>query len=235
MGGSEMRAFVFVTIYIIVFATILQSMPAGFQGQEANVNTVIPVDPSLISGFAESENYCGDNFTSGTYEYTLNSKDWIASYSASAFELIKKIYVFGVLWLGGFDQCKFTSPDGVDRDVTLSLTEIDADAEDGQVRYSMQFVLSGESAGSFVLYWNTTAYATAALAHASNELYIIHGIGIEDLATNNILSLIVAILLFQIPDVPVLVNLFLAVPPWACIIYLLYFFITSVIPFIGGS
>lgn len=235
MGASEMKAFVFCVVYILFFAAFIQSIPADLQGQEATPSTVIPIDPSLITGFAESETYCGDNFTGGFYEYELNSKEWIASYFDSSFELIRKVKIFGVLWLGQVDQCQFTTLDGLDRGTGLSLTEINTDAEDGAVKYTMQFVLSGEGGGSFVLYWNTTAYATAALAHASNELYIIHGFGVEDLATNNILALIVALLFFQIPEVPVLINAFLALPTWACIFYLIYFFITSVIPFVGSG
>lgn len=230
-----MKGFVFCVVYILVFATVLNTIPAGLQGSESTVETVVPIDPALVTGFAESESYCGDNFTSGLYEYSLNEKDWIAYDSGTYFELVKKVKIGGFLWLGGVDQVRFKAEDGSDRGTALSLTEINTDAEDGQVRYSMTLILSGDSAGSFVVYWNTTAYATAALAHASNELWIIHGFGIEDLATNNIGALIVALLFFQIPEVPVLVNLFLAVPPWAAIAYLLWYFITSMIPFVGAD
>jgi len=42
-------------------------------------------------------------------------------------------------------------------------------------------------------------------------------------------------LFFQLPDVPFLINLLLATPLWACIIYLIWWFIISMIPFLGGG
>ena len=96
----------------------------------------------------------------------------------------------------------------------------------------MQFTSSGAAAGALVCYWNTTTYATSSLAWASNELYMLHGVGIESTATNDIGALIISLLLLQLPQVPTLVNVFLAVPIWACIVYVLWFIIKEMIPFI---
>lgn len=231
--GGEMRGFVFSLIFIVIFSTLLSSIPAGLQGLEESPDTVIPVDPSLVTGFSVSENYTALEVRGGSYEYTLDSRTWIAGDSGgSAIELLKKVFVFGVLWLGHIDGCRFTSPDGIDRGSVLALTEMTADAEDGQVRYSLQLVFSGDSAGSFVIYWNTTTYNNATLAWNNDELYFLHGIGFDSSATNNIGALLVGLLTFSLPDVPVLVNLFLAVPIWACIIYVLWYVIKEMIPFV---
>jgi len=106
------------------------------------------------------------------------------------------------LWLGQVDEVKFMSPDGIDRGVDVSFTNIDSDADDGAVRYSMQFSTSGQSAGAFVFYWNTTTYSNSSLAWDADELYMLHGIGIESTATNDIGALIISLLLLQLPGVP---------------------------------
>jgi hypothetical protein len=91
--------------------------------------------------------------------------------------------------------------------------------------------VSGNSAGFLVAYWNTTTYSTAVLAWNADELYFIHGIGIDTSATANIGALLVGLLTLSIPEVPVLVNVFLAVPVWACIIYVLWYVVKEMIPF----
>ena len=167
----------------------------------------------------------------GTYEYELNSRDWIAVTDGSGLSLAAKILSFG-FWLGHLDSCKFVSDSGTDRGTTLLFTEITTDATDGAVRYSLQHTVTGDDAGAFVTYWNITEYATATLAWASDELYLLHGIGIGGSATNNIGALLVGLLTLSLPDVPVLVNLFLAVPIWACIVYVLWYVIKEMIPFV---
>ena len=230
-----MRGFVFCLIYIIGFATILSSIPAGLQGTESSIETVIPLDPRLITGFSETENYSKDAFTAGSYEYDdFGGFDWICVTDDSSFGLARKIMFLGIFWFGQLDSCTFVAPDGTDRGNTLTFTEIATDAEEGAVRYSLSLILSGDSAGSFVIYWNITAYPAIADAWTADELYLLHGLGIADLATNNIGALLISLLLLQLPDVPVLVNLFLAVPIWACIVYVLWYVITSMIPFVGG-
>jgi len=231
MATSEMRGFVFSLVFIIVFAGLLASIPSGLQGTGSTPDTVIPIDPNLVAGFADSENYTGAAFTGGTYEYELNSRDWIAVTDGSGLSLAAKILSFG-FWLGHLDSCKFVSDSGTDRGTTLLFTEITTDATDGAVRYSLQHTVTGDDAGAFVTYWNTTEYATATLAWASDELYLLHGIGLASSATNNIGALLVGLLTLSLPDVPVLVNLFLAVPIWACIVYVLWYVIKEMIPFV---
>ena len=238
MATSEMRGFVFAVIFIVAFGTILSSIPAGFQGTEASPDTVVPLDPALITGFAETTSYQKANFTAGSYEYPESGDfggfDWICVTDDSSFSLARKIKFLGFFWFGQLDGCEFVAPDGTNRGTTLTFTEIATDAEDGAVRYSMDLIFSGDSAGSFVIYWNITAYPAIADAWTADELYLLHGLGLDDLATNNIGALIVSFLFFHLPDVPILVNLFLALPIWAGIAYILWFLITSMIPFIGG-
>ena len=232
--GGEMRGFVFSLIFIVVFATLLSSIPAGLQGTGESPDTVIPIDPSLVTGFSESETYTRDNFTGLEYEYSLNSLSWVALYIDGVLSLAAKVLTLG-FWLGHLNPCKFVSAGKtpIDRGTELALTDITTDAEDGAIRYALQFVLSGDSAGSLVAYWNTTTYDNATQAWNNDELYLLHGVGFDTSATTNIGALIVSLLLFQLPDVPVLVNMFLAVPIWACIVYVLWYVIKEMIPFLG--
>jgi len=231
LATSEMRGFVFSLVFIIVFAGLLASIPSGLQGTGSDIETVIPIDPSLITGFSDTENYTAAAFTAGSYEYSFNDREWIALSNDVIFSLSAKIFSFG-LWLGHLDVCNFVSDGGTDRGQELAFTDMTADADEGGVHYSLQFVVTGDSAGSLVVYWNTTTYATASDAWDNDELYLLHGVGFDTQATNNIGALLISLLLLQLPDVPVLVNLFLAVPIWACIVYVLWYVIKEMIPFV---
>lgn len=233
MASDEMYGFVFSLLFLIFFGTLLATIPADLQGQGGAGDVVTPINPSLVTGFSDSEWYVKTNYTGSAYEYNFNSRYWIATYTGTYLTLSAKKLILG-FWLGGLDVCDFINPDGTNRGNTLEFTEIDTDADDGAVRYVLQFA-DGDPAGYFVVSWNTTTYATASLAWAGEELYLLHGVGFDNYATNNIGALLVSLLLLQLPDVPILVNLFLATPPWACIIFVLWYIITSMIPFVGGS
>lgn len=230
-----MRGFVFAVVFIIVFSALIAAIPIGLQGVGDEVQPVTPIDPSILTDFTDYENYTKSDFTEALgifyYEYNLASRDWIAATDEIQFELSAKVYFF-FLWLGQIDQCKFMSPDGIDRGTDVSFTEMDSDANDGAIRYSMQFTTSGKAAGALVVYWNATTYSTSSDAWDNDELYMLHGVGIESTATNDIGALIISLLLLRLPEVPTLVNLFLAVPIWACIIYVLWFIIKEMIPFV---
>ena len=230
-----MRGFVFAVVFIVIFGALLASIPVGFQGTGDTIDLIIPVDPSILTDFTDAETYQKDNFTLvGSvyiYEYNLANRDWIAATDEITFELAAKVYLW-FLWLGQIDQVKFTSPDGVDRGTDISFADIDLDSDDGAVRYSMQFTASGAAAGALVCYYNTTTHATASDAWDADGLYFLHGVGIESSATNDIGALIISLLLLQLPEVPPLIGMFLAVPIWACIVYVLWFIIKEMIPFL---
>lgn len=233
--GGEMKGFIWSVVFILVFSTMISSIPAGLQGPEQTVDNVVPVDPSLVTGFTDTENYTKAAYSLGEYEYTLGGRDWIATANdVVELGLFAKVKLLGVLWFGAVDQCKFVSAEGVDRGTALSLTEIDTDDTDGSHRYDLKYTDNGASAGKFVIYWNTTEYPSISNAWGNNSLHLLHGMGIEDTATDNVLSLVVSLMFLQLPDVPILINMFLAIPPWACVIYVLFYMVTRVIPFIGG-
>ena len=231
--GGEMGGFVFSLIFIIVFSTLLASVPSGLQGTGADPDTVVPVDPSLITGFSEINNWTRAAYSFGLFEYTLGNYDWVTAHNDIELGLLAKVKVLGFIWFGATDSCKFVSSDGIDRGTELSLTEMDTDSPDGAHRYDLRFTESGDSAGKLVVYWNVTEYPDINDAWLAGDLQLLHGLGIAETATTNIGALIVSLLTLQLPNVPVLVNMFLAVPIWACIVFVIWFIIKEMIPFLG--
>ena len=234
--GGEMRGFVFSIVFIIVFATLLSTIPVGLQGLGETPDGIVPISPSLLTGFNDYENFTRADCTPTAgvyiYNYDLNDRAWVFAETFGSMTLFAKVLFAGFLWLGQVDDCKFISSDGQDRGDGLTFTEIAADADDGEIRYEMQFTTTGDDAGSLVIYWNTTTYSDPEDAWDNDILYLLHGVGFHASATTNIGSLIVSLLMLQLPGVPVLVNLFLAVPIWACIVYVLWYIIKEMIPFV---
>jgi hypothetical protein len=230
--SSEQRGFVFSVTFIVIFSIFLATIPIGLHGPGLTPSMVTPVDPNLLTGFSDSVYFTRADFVLYKYSYDLGGRSWICSTDDTAFTLTAKVLVGGIFWLGGLDICKFISPTGVDRGEILSIAEIQEDASDGSVRYSLKYDANGNGAGGFVAYWNTTQYATAAIAWPANGLYLLHGVGIETTATANIGALLVSLLLLQLPDVPLLVNVLIAVPIWAGIVYIIWFIIKEMIPFV---
>ena len=232
--ASEQRGFVFGVSFILIFATLLSTIPVDFQGVDTSPDMVIPVDPLLVTGFAETENWTKsaiDGF--GNYAYDLGGNSWVFfSSSGVYYQLGSKVLIGGVLWLGQLDSCKFISEEGLDRGGALDIVEIAEDATDGVVRYNLQSIGGGNSKGGFVLYWNTTTHTDPLDAYNADVLYFLHGIGLGESATANIGALLVSLLFFQIPEVPLLVNMFIAIPIWASIVYVLWFIIKEMIPFV---
>jgi len=235
---AEMKAFVFAVSFIVIFSSFIITIPADLQGQEGTIDPVLtPIDPTLLTDFSVSEAFNTTDFspwyTLEIYEYVLSERDWICGTNGTAFDLNAKIYFLGYIWLGQLEPMRFKTLEGVDRGLSITFDEMETDAEDGTVRYNLIFAENGNSAGSFMFYWNTTTYTDSSDAWDNNALYFLHGMGIT--ADTNIVSLLLALLFLQIPDVPLLISVLLATALWANILYLLWFIIISMIPFLGGA
>lgn len=134
-------------------------------------------------------------------------------------------------WLGGYNWINFINENGTNYGDTVSFTDIDNDAEDGVVRYTLQYDDNGNSAGGLVFYYNTTTYTDSSDAWDSSELFILHGVGMT--ADTNIASLLLSLMFLQLPDVPFLVNVLIVTPIWAGIIFVAWYIIKSMIPFLS--
>lgn len=234
--SSEQYGFVFAVIFLMLFAGLTAMIPVDLQGQGATANIVIPIDPSLVSDFTDYEDFVKSDFSgviSLWYGYDGNSDtfpyDFECNYIASLFWVGAKIYWGGFLWLGAYDIVEWHNDNGTIYN-TVTFSDIDNDMTDGSVRYDLIFSGSGNNAGGFIFYYNTTIYTDAADAWDNDELFLVHGFGISP--NTNIISLLVGILFLQLPDVPVGINLLLATPPWASVAYIIWFLIKESLPFL---
>lgn len=230
---AEIRALVFCITFLAIFSVLLVTVPVGLQGEGSAGEAVTPLDPSLVTGFVDSVYYNLDNFSAAPagveFAYTLETAQYICTYNGAQFYLGAKVLLFGVLWLGGMDSASFKLG-STSRGTSLSWSEIAADADDGSVTYSLMLA-SGNSAGSLVVYWNSTLYADPEDAFDASVLYLLHGTGVSNDSTN-ILGLMFGLLFLQLPDMPVLINALLATPVWAAIIYVAWFILKESLPFV---
>lgn len=233
--GGELRGFVFAITFLLVFAGLIGSIPTDFQGQGGTVETLLPVNPNLFTDFSStSTDFTRTDFSGGimVYDYDLGGHKWRCLYDGSQFSVYRKILLFG-LWFGATDSTQFYLDNGTSRDQFLSYTELEGDAEDGAVRYDLEYTDSGNAAGGFLFYWNTTLYPDPEDAWDNDVLYLLHGVGIDSTAAQNVFTLLIGLLFFQLPEVPVLVNLIIATPIWACIVFLIWYAVTKSLPLVG--
>ena len=230
---SEQRTFVFAVSFIIIFSALLATIPIGLHGLGSDPENLTPLESDLIYGFSASANYMRPNFTTSIYEYDLNSLTWRCHYAGSSFALAIKQLIFGFLWLGGLDYVYFFDVNNTNLGLTLSMNEIGNTSIDGFATYALQDGASGNSAGTWIIYWNNTAYPNdPTSAWLADELYITHGIGFETTAVIDTGTLLLQLLTLQLPNVPFLVNILLVTPIWACVIYLIWYIIKETMPFV---
>jgi len=91
------------------------------------------------------------------------------------------------------------------------------------------------------LTFNETKYDSFQEGWNAQELYCLIGVGIEDTLTKlNAWSVVAQLLMFQAPEVfpagnvGIALNLMIAIPIYAAIIYLIYRLVLLAIPFVGG-
>lgn len=236
--ASEQYGFVFAVIFLILFAGLTAMIPVDLQGQGGTATIVTPIDPSFTSDFSASEEFVESDFDgvlSQYYVYDGDPEDMGYTFEC-VFDLVDTFYVgshvlwFG-LWLGAYDWVTWKSPNGTVYPTTgVSFSDIDNDMTDGVVRYDLTFSESGQDAGGFIFYYNTTTYTDSEDAWNSAELYLLHGIGF--VANSNIVPLLIGILFLQLPDVPVGINLLLATPPWASVAFIIWYLIKESLPFV---
>jgi len=236
MASSEQAGFVFAVTFIVLFAGLTAMVPIEIQGAGATTEILVPVDPSLISDWTDYEDFNKTDMTlvGGFYFIyydALDGFDWYAGFLATTetFTVGAKIY-WGPFWLGGLDDVQFISAEGTNYDTSLTLTDIENDGVDGTAKYNLIFSESGNDAGDFIFYWNTTTYSSPSDAWDNSDLVLVHGVGFTP--NTNIVSLLLGILFLQLPDVPVQINLLLAVFPWASVIYIIWFIVKESLPFL---
>lgn len=235
--ASEQYGFVFAVLFLTLFAGFTAMIPVDLQGTGSTPDILIPVDPALTSDFTDAEPFTKSDFGGviGLYYlyYDLGSvgNDFECDfYSATDSFSVGALVRILTLWFGGLEYCNFVSKNGTNYGTTVSFTDIDNDAEEGATRYELILSESGNSAGAFIFYYNTTTYTDSSDAWDNDELHLVHGVGFSP--NTDIVSLLVGILFLQLPDVPVGINLLLASAPWASVVYIIWFIIKESLPFI---
>ena len=231
---SEQRAFVFAVTYIIIFSAFVGSIPVDFQGRGGTVDTLIPINPNILSAFALDEQFDKTDFGgigSLFYVYEIAPTTFECTLLSGEFLLVAHTLFVGI-WLGGISRINFISTNGTNYGQAVAFADLVNDAEDGVVHYALRYDDNGNSAGGFVFYWNTTTYSNdPSLAWDNDELYLLHGVGIT--ANTDIASLLLSLMFLQLPEVPTLVNAIIVTPMWVSIIFVLWFIIKSMIPLLG--
>ena len=234
MATGEQGTFIFALVFIVFFSTLLTTMPIDLQGLGGTGAEITPLSPSAVYDYSSTEYFNTTEFTPFltllTYEYTLNSRDWVCSTdNETSFDLNAKIYWLG-LWFGQLDTIRFISQSGIDRSLSISFDEMEIDATNGIATYSLIYAENGNSAGDFIFYWNSTLYSDPNDAWDNDVLYFLHGMGID--ANTDVISLLVGLLFLQLPECPILINALIATPIWACVIFLIWFIIKESLPFV---
>ncbi len=232
---SEQRTFVFAVTFIIVFSALIGSIPVDFQGQGATVETVTPVNPNLLTDFAHTEEFDKTDFSGAlvlSYAYDLPLVDGI-TFECQFYDnefFVGAHALFLGIWLGGVSWANFISDNGTNHGIDVSFSDLENDAADGVVRYTLQYEDTGLSAGGFLFWWNTTTYSDPSDAWDNDDLLLLHGVGLT--ANTDIASLLLALMFLQLPEVPTVVNVLIITPIWASIIFVLWFIIKEMIPFL---
>lgn len=238
---AEQRSFVLAVVFIIAFAGLIQTVPIDFQGQEETPETLTPIDPTILADFADAENFTKDTCTTvgtisiHTYQLPASTGDhWYFQSNPTGYDYLmaKKIFWSG-LWFGEIDKSEFIAPDSINRGTHLTRTELEEDAVNGTVAYSLISSRTGDTHGTFIFYWNYTLYGSNSLtAWNAEELYLLHGVGVDDTGVINIGMLLIQLMTFSLPDVPFLINLILISPLVVSFGFIIWYIIKETTPFL---
>ena len=232
---AEQRSFIFAIGFLLIFSAVYTTMPVALFGQAGTAETLLPIDPTLITDFAESLNWTKSSYDqvgNTIHYYTLGGWDWLSVTDGTSFAVSRKVKLLGMFWLGALKNTNFFLENGTNLGQSVSMADIADAADNGALRFNLKYVDDGSDAGGFIFWWNTTTYATPALAWASNDLQLLHGLGIGSSAPANVLSLLVSLLLFQLPDMPLLIGVLIGSTLWANIVFILWYVIKESMPFV---
>lgn len=111
----------------------------------------------------------------------------------------------------------------------ITIENIEADIDNGVVEYTVK--CSHFSMRGFIGY-NTTIYSSVEDAWDHHGLSLMLGVDWDQTDTRmNVWNLIAMILFFQMPDIHWSVNALIALPLWASFAYLIFVFVSKLIPF----
>lgn len=231
---EESKTFTFLAFMVLLFTALLASAPSVFVTSSPENPTIPNVNSQYLVGFSVTEEYNATYFTFpdgyGYYDYDLGGYSWRVMWTDGyGFSLGVKQLLFGFLWLGWIEWCTFSFK-GSARGLYISYAEINADNEDGTVKYDIAHSGGG---GGLIFGWDVDTYPDCQDAWDNDELVLIHGLGISDSAPQNVVSLLLSLIFFSNPDIPFLINVVLISPFVLLGAYLIFYIIIKVTPFLG--
>lgn len=250
---AEIRGFIVAITFLGFFATLLAFAPADLLASDEadtsyrNINVPEYLDAPEVVYFAETVTYqlndsLGDLFYDHrAYLFTLGRWDFdlIWQYPSDdsdgfvRFEHAERLWGFGPITSS--HPMTFCSSSGVDYGTSVDAYDL-MDNYNEERKYA-KFTVSCEHTQMTVFFsYNTTEYSSIRSAFENKALYVTCGMELDDTNTGfNAWDLLSMILFFQLPNVHPLINFIIAIPLYACIAYLIFIFVTKVIPLIGGG
>ncbi len=222
---AEMKTFAFVVSFLLIYSAFLSTVPPGLLTDTYDDPTLTEIDPQLVVGFGSYVQYDLTNYTAGEFSYSLGGFEWNV-WDLGGVTLGTKVIIF--IWIDT-NWVEFILESGESRGVGVFWATVQADADNGTTRYTL---VNNAITSGMVLYWNPNDYTYCWDAWGNDSLYIIHGVGASDESPQNALSLVLGMLTFSIPGIPFLLQVLLSSPIYASILYLIWFLIKEVIPFL---
>ena len=243
MAGGEIKVFITVVTFLGVFALLVSMIPGQFAVQSKSYRQIsVPeyFEAINVQSFVETKNLtvpaydeygldCGvGGWELKIYPYyspLMNTYDLVLRH-------IDRWWIFAYGWHDLRWRSKVT---GIDLGYTLDKDELLQYYDDE--RKVAEFIASCEHTTVYVAFaYNTTKYDNIVDAWANSELWMLIGIGFDQVNTStNTWNVIGKLLFFQAPDVHPAINALIAIPIWAAIAITIYILILKAIPFVGGG
>lgn len=242
MASGEIKVFITVVTFLGVFALLVSMIPGQFAVQSKTYRQVsVPeyFEAIDIQSFVETK-----NLTVPAYdEYGLDCSvgGWelrIYPYYSplmNMYDLVLRHIDRWWIFAYGWHSLRWRSKaKGIDLGYTLDKDEL-LEYYDSE-RKVAEFIASCEHTTVYVAFaYNTTKYDNIVDAWANNELWMLIGIGFDQINTStNAWNVIGKLLFFQAPDIHPAINALIAIPLWAAIAVTIYILVLKAIPFVGG-
>jgi len=240
MADELGKGFIFVAVLLFTFAFFVSILPPGLLGE---------VDPDTYYRHNVPDNWIGEEISTwgeiftnsnnmtlekGSGEHNLSVGDELLRMSFIELDDRDPLYIWHV-WFPALAQRHPMEPYPLERDTVMERRLGTAEPERARINMFCDHYTYFVSVS-----YNDTKFDTLDEAYDGNETYnaelwIFVGMNWEsEVGSINAWSVIGQLLLFQSPDIHPAINVLIAFPIWAGIIYLAYRFIMMAIPFLGG-
>lgn len=237
---SEFRGVLVAVSFLSVFGILIAGIPSEFNISESSTRILgIPdyFEASQIQSFAETYDF---NFTSaggstGAIEFGgyYFHQFWLTG-GSSNYSYIYRMSKFWIFY--HFEELGEFFHNGISLGDTLYQTRLDSDYAEGNVS-NLKYTVTFGSTTQMIMFFsfNTSTYGSPMEAWANDELSCLWAMAFDQLNTSyNAWDLIAMLLFYEVPNVHTVLNIFIKIPIWICIVYLTYSFIKGILPFISS-